>query len=311
TITWLEESEDGDAEVAALRKRLDTLRGRAPAPVVGFTGTGGAGKSSVVDELLTRYRLDHPDRRIGLLLVDPTRRRTGGALVGDRIRMNAVEGDPVFARSLATRRAHLALSRTVSDALRVLQAAGFDLLVVETAGIGQSDSEIVDLVDHSVYVMTPEYGAPTQLEKIDMLDLADLVVLNKSDRHGAEDALRDVRKQWRRNHAKPAAPDAEVPVFATIARRWNDPGVGRLDSALCARLGESPLRREEGVAAAEGAIVPSSRRRYLAEIAESVRAYHARSDAEAEAASNAQALGRALESVGAVPEAALLRERHA
>ena len=310
-ITWLEESEEGDAELAALRRRLDAMRGRAPAPVVGFTGTGGAGKSSVVDEILTRYRLDHPERRIGLLLVDPTRRRTGGALLGDRIRMNAVEGDHVFARSLATRRAHLALSRAVSDALRVLQAAGFDLLVVETAGIGQSDSEIVDLVDHSVYVMTPEYGAPTQLEKIDMLDLADLVVLNKSDRHGAADALRDVRKQWRRNHAKPAAPDSEVPVFATIARRWNDPGVDRLYAALSARLGESTRERNASAAAAtEGAIVPSSRRRYLAEIAESVRAYHARSDAEAEAASQAQALGRALAAVGDTPETAALRERH-
>ncbi|HVN40401.1 MAG TPA: methylmalonyl-CoA mutase family protein, partial [Myxococcota bacterium] len=310
-ITWLEESEEGEAELAVLRKRLDAMRGRAPAPVVGFTGTGGAGKSSVVDEVLTRYRLDHPERRIGLLLVDPTRRRTGGALLGDRIRMNAVEGELVFARSLATRRAHLALSRTVSDALRVLQAAGFDLLMVETAGIGQSDSEIVDLVDHSVYVMTPEYGAPTQLEKIDMLDLADLVVLNKSDRHGAEDALRDVRKQWRRNHAKPGVPDSEVPVFATMARRWNDPGVDRLYAALCKRLGESVPLREGGAATAEGSIVPSSRRRYLAEIAESVRAYHARSDAEAEVASGAQALGRALDAVGDSPEATALRERHA
>ncbi|HEX5066301.1 MAG TPA: methylmalonyl-CoA mutase family protein [Myxococcota bacterium] len=310
TISWLEETEDDAPELAALRARLASLRGRAPAPVVGFTGTGGAGKSSVVDEVLTRYRFDHPERRVGLLLVDPTRRRTGGALLGDRIRMNAVEGEHVFARSLATRRAHLALSRTVGDALRVLQAAGFDLLVVESAGIGQSDSEIVDQVDHSVYVMTPEYGAPTQLEKIDMLDLADLIVLNKADRHGADDALRDVRKQWRRNHGKPAAPDAEVPVFATIARRWNDPGMDRLYAALSARLGETAPART-GAAAAEGAIVPPSRRRYLAEIAEALRAYHARSDAEAEAASQAWALGRAVETLGEAPEAAPLRERHA
>src|SRR5262249_48580557 len=169
--------------------------------------------------------------------VDPTRRRTGGALLGDRIRMNAIHGPNVFVRSLATRRAHLALSRTVGDALCVLQAADYDLVIVETAGIGQSDSEIVDLVDTSVYVMTPEYGAPSQLEKIDMLDLADFVVLNKSDRHGALDALRDVRKQWRRNRAQFAAADADVPVFATIARQWNDPGVDRLFAALAPRLG--------------------------------------------------------------------------
>jgi methylmalonyl-CoA mutase len=306
SISWLEEAEEGAPELAALRARLDALRGRPAAPVLGFTGTGGAGKSSVVDELLTRYRLDHPERRVGLLLVDPTRRRTGGALLGDRIRMNALEGDRIFARSLATRRAHLALSRTVADALRVLQAAGFDLLVVETAGIGQSDSEIVDQVDHSIYVMTPEYGAPTQLEKIDMLDLADLIVLNKADRHGAEDALRDVRKQWRRNHAKPAVPDAEVPVFPTIARRWNDPGVDRLYAAVAARLGESVAPRTPG-AAAEGAIVPSSRRRYLAEIAETVRAYHAQSEVLAASASRAQALGVALEALGDAPESGRLR----
>ncbi len=303
-ISWLEEAEEGDASLATHRAALDARRRRPAAPVLGFTGTGGAGKSSVVDEMLTRIRLDHPERRIGLLLVDPTRRRTGGALLGDRIRMNAVEGSRVFARSLATRRAHLALSRTIADALRVLQAADFDLLIVETAGIGQSDSEIVDCVDHSIYVMTPDYGAPTQLEKIDMLDLADLIVLNKADHHGAEDALRDVRKQWRRNRARPGASDEEVPVFPTIARRWNDPGVDRLYRSLAARLGD-PLTQRPAGAAAEGSIVPASRRRYLAEIAESVRSYHARSEAEAERASRAYALGQALEVLADPPPAGL------
>jgi methylmalonyl-CoA mutase len=299
-ISWLEEAQDADPELAPLRAKLGGMRRRAPAPVLGFTGTGGSGKSSVVDELLTRWRLDHPERRIGLLLVDPTRRRTGGALLGDRIRLNAAEGPRVFARSLATRRAHLALSRSVADALQVLQAADFDLLVVETAGIGQSDSEIVDRVDHSIYVMTPEYGAPSQLEKIDMLDLADVIVLNKSDRHGAEDALRDVRKQWRRNHGRATASDDEVPVFATIARRWNDPGVERLYRAIAARLGDAVPVHPAG-AAAEGAIVPASRRRYLAEIAETVRTYHAASEAAADGASRAQALGQALAALGDPP----------
>src|SRR5690606_15526840 len=174
-------------------------RGRRRAPVVGFTGTGGAGKSSVVDEIVRRLRRDRPALTIGCLLVDPTRRRSGGALLGDRIRMNAIGAPGIYVRSLATRRAHLALSQAVRDALAVLQAADFDLLLVETAGIGQSDSEITELADLSVYVMTPEYGAPSQLEKIDMLELAGCVVLNKSVRHSAEDARRVRRRAMQRN----------------------------------------------------------------------------------------------------------------
>ena len=191
--------------------------------------------------------------------------------------MNAIHGPRIFVRSLATRRAHLALSRTVGDALRVLQAADYDLVIVETAGIGQSDSEIVDLVDTSVYVMTPEYGAPSQLEKIDMLDLADFVVLNKSDRQGALDALRDVRKQWRRNRTQLAVADADVPVFPTIARQWNDPGVDRLFAALAPRA-RAWRRRPKRCRAPEGepgALIPAARGRYLAEIAETVRGWHA------------------------------------
>jgi isobutyryl-CoA mutase len=299
-VTWLEDHAETDtAALRGLRARLAARRQGPPAPVVGFTGTGGAGKSSVVDELVARYRRDHPEHTIGILLVDPTRRRSGGALLGDRIRMNAIHGPGIFVRSLATRRAHLALSRTVADAVRVLQAAGFDLVLVETAGIGQSDSEIVDLVDLPVYVMTPDYGAPSQLEKIDMLDLAELVVLNKSDRQGAEDALRDVRKQWKRNRGRFDLPDDRTPVFATIARRWNDPGVERLYRALAERLGRSAAESPDATApAGEAALVPASRRRYLAEIAESVRGYHADTRARCERAAEAQAFARALRALG-------------
>jgi methylmalonyl-CoA mutase len=270
--------------------------------VIGFTGTGGAGKSSVVDEIVRRMRRTHPGMTFGCLLVDPTRRRSGGALLGDRIRMNAIHGAGVFVRSLATRQANLALSAAVRDAVAVLQAAGFDRILVETAGIGQSDSEIVDLVDVPVYVMTPEYGAPSQLEKIDMLELADLVVLNKSDRPGAADALRDVRKQWRRNHAAFAAGDDAVPVFPTIASRFCDPGVDRLHEALEARLAGSATSAVTAPALEQTTpLVPASRRRYLAEIAETLRAYRAETERVAEQAAGLRGLARALEALGDPP----------
>jgi methylmalonyl-CoA mutase len=306
-VSWLEAEGSGDgAAVRALRAKLDARRGRPRAPVVGFTGTGGSGKSSLVDELVRRFRLDAPGLALGLLLVDPTRRRSGGALLGDRLRMNAIHGPGVFARSLATRRAHLAVAEAVRDGIRVLQAAGYDLILVETAGIGQSDSEIVDLADLSVYVMTPEYGAPSQLEKIDMLDLADLVVLNKSDRAGAEDALRDVRKQWRRNRGA-QGPDDAVPVFPTVGRRWNDPGTDRLYAALRERLrdagheGFAAPARAPGRERPAGALLPASRSRYLAEIAETVRSHRARTEEEAERATDAFALARALGALGDAP----------
>ena len=312
-VSWLEEhGPAGGTAVARVRDALAGRRARPPAPVVGFTGTGGAGKSSVVDEVVRRLRRDRPALTIGCLLVDPTRRRSGGALLGDRIRMNAIGAPGIYVRSLATRRAHLALSQAVRDALAVLQAADFDLLLVETAGIGQSDSEITELADLSVYVMTPEYGAPSQLEKIDMLELADFVVLNKSDRHGAEDALRDVRKQWRRNHGGAAAADAEIPVFATVASRFQDPGVERFYRALAQRLeprlGPAPAGAWAPVEDPPAApLVPGARRRYLAEIAETVRAYRARSDAAAERADDAWALARALRALGDEPPAGLAR----
>ncbi|HKE11636.1 MAG TPA: cobalamin-dependent protein, partial [Myxococcota bacterium] len=280
-VTFLEaEGAHGGPAVERLRGELARRRPARPAPVVGFTGTGGAGKSSVVDEIVRRLRFDAPLQSVGILLVDPSRRRSGGALLGDRIRMNAIHAPGIFVRSLATRQAHLALSRALRDAVLVLQAAGYGLVLVETAGIGQSDSEIVDLADLSVYIMTPEYGAPSQLEKIDMLELADLVVLNKSDRSGAEDALRDVRKQWRRNHNAFALPDDAVPVYPTVASRWSDPGSDRLYSALLAKLAEKTGferagrgNRRAGAGAAvrlraPEPLLPAARARYLAEIVE-------------------------------------------
>ena len=295
-ISFFEAPPDDTARVDRLRQRLDGLRGRPPAPVVGLTGTGGAGKSSLVDELVRRFRRESPERTIAVISVDPTRRRSGGALLGDRLRMNAIQAPHVFVRSLATRRANVALSSAVADALRVLQAADFDLILVETAGIGQSDSEITDRVDLSVYVMTPEYGAPSQLEKIDMLDLADLVVLNKFDRRGAQDALRDVMRQWKRTRGE----DAGETVFPTIASRWNDPGTDRFYQALSSELARRgaagfsrrvlpPLASEDSeVSGPEGpSLIPARRTRYLAEIAESVRAYHARGDETAERAREA------------------------
>jgi methylmalonyl-CoA mutase len=317
-ITWFEESGDS-SDAPALREALKDRRTRPPALVVGFTGTGGAGKSSLVDEVVRRLRADFPDWNLGLLLVDPTRRRSGGALLGDRLRMNAIHGSRVFTRSLATRGSNRALAHCLNDAIGVLQAADFDLILVETAGIGQSDSEIVDLADVSVYVMTSDYGAPSQLEKIDMVELADLIALNKCDRQGAADALRDVRKQWRRNREQFDLADEDVPVFPTIAHRWNDPGTERLYAALRTRLsdpqgGEAAAQRAPARAPlAEGersrtdvdvdkematALIPPRRERYLAEIAEGAREWREQTETSAERAADAWALHRVLGTLG-------------
>jgi methylmalonyl-CoA mutase len=269
------------------------------APVLGVTGTGGAGKSSLTDELVRRFRLDQGDAlKIAILSVDPTRRKTGGALLGDRIRMNAIHGANVFMRSLATRDAGSELSAAIGDAIAACKAFGYELVIVETAGIGQGDAAIVPHVDASLYVMTPEFGAASQLEKIDMLDFADFVAINKFDRRGAEDALRDVRKQMQRNkQAFGAAPEA-MPVFGTIAARFNDDGVTALYHAIAAHLAGKGLKLEPGalpkpaskVSSGTNAIVPPQRQRYLAEIAETVRGYHAFTAAQVKLARERQQL---------------------
>ncbi len=276
-------------------------------PVLGITGTGGAGKSSLTDELLNRFRAAFPDLDIAVLAVDPTRRRTGGALLGDRIRMNSLSDGRIFMRSIATRRAHLATSEVLTDTIQFLKACGFGLIIVETAGIGQSDSEVVDLVDFPVYVMTSDYGAASQLEKIDMLDFAEVVVLNKFEKRGAEDALRDVRKQWKRNRKAFKMPDDEVPVFPTIASQFNDPGVNRLFGALLSRmvakLNLDPARWTPSLelpveGSGRTALIPPQRVRYLAEIAEQGRGVHTEIAHRADAASLAHSLYEALGVLG-------------
>ena len=243
-------------------------------PVLGITGTGGAGKSSLTDELVRRFIQDFPDLEVAVVSVDPSKRKTGGALLGDRIRMNAVHHPRVYMRSFATREANVALNRNVHDALRILSYAGFDLIIVETAGIGQSDSQIADLADVSMYVMTPEYGAASQLEKIDMIDYADLIALNKFDKRGAQDALRDVKKQYQRSRQLFDQSPADMPVHGTIASQFNDPGTNTLYSAVIAKLVERCNLKWKSTLTVNDLqsekifIIPPDRTRYLAEIAE-------------------------------------------
>lgn len=248
-------------------------------PVLGITGTGGAGKSSLVDELIRRFLIDFDEKRIGIVSVDPSKRKTGGALLGDRIRMNSVKSDRAYMRSLATRQSNLALSQHVQSALDILKAANFDLIILETSGIGQSDTEIVDHSDVSLYVMTPEYGAATQLEKIDMLDFADIIAINKFDKRGAQDALRDVQKQYQRNHMLFERKVEEMPVYGTIASQFNDPGVNSLYKALMDKIVEAtnaPLDSDHQMTTGMSEkifIIPPSRVRYLSEISENNRNY--------------------------------------
>jgi methylmalonyl-CoA mutase len=269
------------------------------APVLGITGTGGAGKSSLTDELVRRFRLDQGDAlKIAVLSVDPTRRKSGGALLGDRIRMNAINAASIFMRSLATRATGSEISAALGDAIAACRASGFDLVMVETAGIGQGDAAIVPHVDASLYVMTPEFGAASQLEKIDMLDFADFVAINKFDRKGAEDALRDVRKQVQRNREAFQAPLEGMPVFGTVAARFNDDGVTALYHAIAARLAEKGLKLAPArlpkpatrVSSAVHAVVPPPRARYLADIAETLRGYHQRAASQAKLARERQQL---------------------
>jgi methylmalonyl-CoA mutase len=249
-LSAIEEGLLDEAELAHKRKQWQLAGGRTP--VIGITGTGGAGKSSVTDELLNRFLANFPEMRIAVISVDPTRRRTGGALLGDRIRMNSLRSPRVYMRSMATRRQHAATNAVLKDSIGFLKGLGYDLVIVETAGIGQSDSEIVDLVDFPMYVMTSDFGAPSQLEKIDMLDFAELVVLNKYDKRGAEDALRDIRKQWKRNRVAFQTKDEDVPVYPTIASQFNDPGISWMFANLCR------LMREKGIAPVGGSSGPTA-----------------------------------------------------
>ena len=276
-------------------------------PVLGITGTGGAGKSSLVDELVRRYLIDFPNKTIGLISVDPSKRKTGGALLGDRIRMNAINNNRVYMRSLATRQSNLALSKHVNEAVQVLKAAEFDLIVLETSGIGQSDTEIIEHSDVSLYVMTPEFGAATQLEKIDMLDFADLVAINKFDKRGALDALRDVKKQYMRNHNLWDMDEEDLPIFGTIASQFNDPGMNRLYKAVIHKLVERTQTDLEShfevihEIAGKVYIIPPARTRYLSEIAENNRAYDAKVATQAEVAQQLYGIYKTLESLTNVP----------
>lgn len=272
-------------------------------PVLGITGTGGAGKSSLVDELVRRFLIDFPNKTIGLISVDPSKRKTGGALLGDRIRMNAINNPRVYMRSLATRQSNLALSKYVAEAIQVLKAAKYDLIVLETSGIGQSDTEIMDHSDVSLYVMTPEFGAATQLEKIDMLDFADLVALNKFDKRGALDAIRDVKKQYQRNHNLWDVNPDDMPVFGTIASQFNDPGMNTLYKAIMDKIVEktdSDLRSNFVITREMSEkifVIPPHRTRYLSEIAENNRKYDETVLTQVEVAQKLYGIFKTIESV--------------
>lgn len=277
-------------------------------PVLGITGTGGAGKSSLVDELVRRFLIDFPEKTIGLISVDPSKRKTGGALLGDRIRMNAINNPRVYMRSLATRQSNLALSKYVADAIQVIKAAKYDIIILETSGIGQSDTEIMDHSDVSLYVMTPEFGAATQLEKIDMLDFADLVALNKFDKRGALDAIRDVKKQYQRNHNLWDVNPDEMPVFGTIASQFNDPGMNTLYKSIMDKIVEktnSDLKSTFEVTREMSEkifVIPPHRTRYLSEIAESNRKYDETALSQQKVAQKLYGIFKTIESVsGKVP----------
>ncbi|RZK79318.1 MAG: methylmalonyl-CoA mutase [Pedobacter sp.] len=273
-------AENNPEEAQSLINELKKLTSSNSIPVLGITGTGGSGKSSLVDELVRRFLMEVADKTLAIISVDPSKRKTGGALLGDRIRMNAINNPRVYMRSLATRQANLALSKNVQESIDICKAAGYDLIIVETSGIGQSDTEITEHCDVSLYVMTPEFGAATQLEKIDMLDFADLVAINKFDKRGALDALRDVRKQYKRNHHLFDVDDDTIPVFGTMASQFNDPGMNSLFTALIQTIKDktgTDFKAKMEMIGGESEktyIIPPDRTRYLAEIAEASQSYN-------------------------------------
>ncbi|MDP7567720.1 MAG: cobalamin-dependent protein, partial [Flavobacteriales bacterium] len=264
---------------SSILSEIKSLATKSETPVLGITGTGGAGKSSLVDELVRRFIIDFPTKNIAIVSVDPSKKKTGGALLGDRIRMNSIKSDNVYMRSLATRQANLALSAHVNDALDILKVANYDLIILETSGIGQSDTEILEHSDVSLYVMTPEYGAATQLEKIDMLDFADLISINKFDKKGSLDALRDVQKQYQRNNQRFDEKVADMPVYGTIASQFNDPGANSLYKAIMDKFSEKELGNFNSSfeitdeMSEKIFVIPPNRTRYLSEISENNRAY--------------------------------------
>jgi methylmalonyl-CoA mutase len=291
-------------EVAkATLDKIHTKNKNSKTPVLGITGTGGSGKSSLVDELVRRFLVDFPEKTVGLISVDPSKRKTGGALLGDRIRMNAINNPRVYMRSLATRQSNLALSKYVNEAVQVLKAAAFDLIILETSGIGQSDTEIIEHSDTSLYVMTPEFGAATQLEKIDMLDFADLVALNKFDKRGALDAVRDVKKQYMRNNNLWHIHMDDMPVYGTIASQFNDPGMNTLYKSVMDKLVEktgSDLKSTLEITKEMSEkifVIPPARVRYLSEIAESNRAYDKKVDTQVVVAQKLYGILQTIESI--------------
>jgi len=301
-ITIAENNPDFYEKEVAPQLRTSNFKLQTP-PVLGITGTGGAGKSSLVDELVRRFLLDFEGKTLGIISVDPSKRKTGGALLGDRIRMNAINTPRVYMRSLATRQSNLALSKYVQSAVEILKAAGFDLIILETSGIGQSDTEIIDHSNLSLYVMTPEFGAATQLEKIDMLDFADVVAINKFDKRGALDALRDVRKQVQRNHQAWNVAVDEMPVFGCIASQFNDPGVNQLYRRIMDLLVEKGNADWQSAYKAGNDIsekiyiIPPQRTRYLSEIAETNRHYDKQAEEQAAIARKMWSLKNAIETV--------------
>lgn len=291
-ITLAEQHVGSEKETAAavetLMEKVKTMTKQVP--VVGITGTGGAGKSSLTDELIRRFINEIPEKRVAILSVDPTKQKTGGALLGDRIRMNAIFSPRVYMRSLATRKSKSELSLAIKDAIDVVKAAGFDLVIVETSGIGQGDAEITDVCDVSMYIMTSEFGAPSQLEKIDMIDFADLIVINKFERKGSEDAKRQVQKQYQRSHLLWDKEIDEMPVYGTIASQFNDPGTNALFAALVNKINEkagttwTTSFATSAVVEKQNVIIPNDRRYYLREISETVRGYHKHAAEQAELA---------------------------